>query len=346
MKCLMQNDLASHYLVDDLPGAVCVGARLHGILAKIDLGGPVSKFSQDFLGTHGLKALHALSSHLIDRVAYQEMAAVEREERLELAFRQAAERSAMFAERATQRDAALKAHFAAMAADPKFRRQRESKDLRARYKIGYVETEHYPRVMSLLRRVSSGQPLRPEDLLWLQTEADYCWTDELKNEWHTLEAKAHTAAWQKGGDPWDAINGSGHWRKAGKPDLALSLTEAALAKGGTTAKIRSALETTRGGALRDLHRLEDAKALGLNAHQLTPADFRPCTLLGAVHIELGDLVSGHRWYVKAEKLGADRRAVDQDLRALITRASKSEQRRICEFLLDRDPGRFSWLRSR
>lgn len=37
-------------------------------------------------------------------------------------------------------------------------------------------------------------------------------------------------------------------------------------------------------------------------------------------MELGDLAAGHEWYAKAEALGAERRAIDQDLRALLIRA--------------------------
>jgi Flp pilus assembly protein TadD len=119
-----------------------------------------------------------------------------------------------------------------------------------------------------------------------------------------------------------------------------------LAKATPDAKIRSALLTTRGGALRDLSKLNEAKSMGLEAHELTPKDFRPCTLLGAVHIELGDLMAGHAWYMKAEKLGADKRSVDNDLRTLLARASQSEQQRISEFLLQQDPQRFAWLRKK
>lgn len=52
--------------------------------------------------------------------------------------------------------------------------------------------------------------------------------------------------------------------------------------------------------MRDLRRLDEAKALASEAHQLTSSDYRPCTLLGAVHIELGELPTGHEWYAKAE----------------------------------------------
>lgn len=336
--------LAGKYLVDDLPGAAQIGARLHDILTKIDAGESLTRLSQEFLTTKGLEALYSLVSGRIHWEAFQQKAAVERAQRIEQATVRAAEEAAELAALATERDAAVKAHFAAMANDPKLRRQREAKELRQRFGIGYVESEHYPRVMALLRRVSDGQRLSSDEVAWLQTEAEYCWTDELQKTWHMMEAEALSASWRELGDPWDAVNASSHWRKAGRPNMALPLTEAALVRAGTAPKIRSALTTTRGGALRDLRRLDEAKALGLEAHRLTPTDFRPCTLLGAVHIELGDLASGHDWYVKAEKLGADRRSVDQDLRALLTRASKTEQHRIREFLIAQDPDRFAWLR--
>ena len=97
--------------------------------------------------------------------------------------------------------------------------------------------------------------------------------------------------------------------------------------------------------MRDVRRLADAKALGMDAHSLTPSDFRPCTLLGAVHIELGELEAGHKWYQKAETLGADRHAIDQELRALLVRSGAIERQRIRDFLMVQDPLRFAWLRT-
>ena len=42
---------------------------------------------------------------------------------------------------AAERAAAIKEHFAALDRDPKLRRQREAKQLRHRFGIGYVESE-------------------------------------------------------------------------------------------------------------------------------------------------------------------------------------------------------------
>jgi Flp pilus assembly protein TadD len=233
-----------------------------------------------------------------------------------------------------------------MAKDPVLRRKREAKDLRRRFGLGYVDDEHYGRVIGLLKQVEKGQRLRTEDVAWLRAEAEYCWTDELQKAWHRLEAQALTEAWDRTGDAWNAVNASGHWRKAGEAERALSLTEKALARASLSPKLQSALSTTRGGAMRDLRRLEEAEALGRQAHSLTPGDYRPCTLLGALLLERGDLAGGHDWYAKAEQLGASQETIDQDLRSLLVRLPSQERRRIGDYLLAQDPARFAWLTRR
>jgi hypothetical protein len=310
---------------------------------KIDAGEQVTALQRQFLTTTGLHALNALADAKTSLEEFQAAAEQEQAARIEEASTKAAKDAAELAERAEARDAAVKATFAAMANDPVLRRKREAKELRQRFGVGYIESEDYRRVMALLRQVANGQRLTVEDLAWLKTEADYCWTDELQRAWHALEAATLTKAWEHSGDPWNAVNASGHWRKAGEPERALRLTEAALARVGSSPKLRSALATTRGGAMRDLRRLDEAKALAGEAHELTPNDYRPCTLLGAVYIELGDLPTGHEWYEMAESLGAPRHAIDHELRGLLMRSSVQDQQRIREFLLRQDPERFAWL---
>lgn len=336
-------DLAQRYFLEDLPGATQLGARLNGILLKIDAGEQVTALQRQFLATTGLHALVTLADGKTTLGEFRAAAEQEQAARIEEAAVKALKDAAELAERTEVRAAAVKATFAAMANDPAIRRKREAKELRQRFGVGYIESEDYPRAMALLRQVANGQRLKVDDLAWLKTEADYCWTDELQRAWHALEAAALTKAWESSGDPWNAVNASGHWRKAGEPERALRLTEAALAKVGSNPKIRSALATTRGGAMRDLRRLDEANALASEAHQLTSSDYRPCTLLGAVHIELGDLPAGHEWYAKAESLGAPRHAIDHELRGLLMRSSSQEQQRIREYLLRQDPERFAWL---
>jgi hypothetical protein len=243
----MAEILASRYFLDDLPGASQSGARLNGILKKIDDGIPLSGLSLGFLATSKLDALCLLVAGEIGWEAFQQKAEQERADRIALAEKRAAENAEALAAQAMQRTAELKEFFAAQARDPKLKRQREAKELKQRFGIGFVDSEYYPRVMSLLRRVSSGDRLTADDVAWLQTEAEDCWTEELERAWHTIEAEALTREWERSRNPWDAINASSHWRKAAKPSTALGLTEEALAKAGIDAKARSALLTTRGG---------------------------------------------------------------------------------------------------
>lgn len=334
-----QAGLAEKYLVDDLPGAALVGARLNGILQKIEAGETLTSLAQAFLTSGGLNSLLALATGQIDRPAFEEAAARERSARIQSAKDEADRVAAEQARKAEAMDAA------AMENDPVLRRKREARALRDRFGIGFIETEHYPRAMRLLKQVASGNRLAPEDVAWLSTEAVDCWTDALQQAWHRLEAEALTKAWEKSRDPWDAVNASAHWRKADEPQQALEVTEGALAKAGRSPKPRSALLTTRGGAMRDMGRLAEARTLGLEAHELTPADFRPCTLLGAVSMGLGDLAAGYEWYAKAEALGAERRAIDQDLRALLIRSEPDTRDRIRHYLLEQDSERFAWLRN-
>lgn len=244
-----QAGLAEKYLVDDLPGAALVGARLNGILQKIEAGETLTSLAHAFLTSGGLNSLLALATGQIDRPAFEEAASLERSDRIQSAKDEADRAAAEQARKAEAMDAAIKARFAAMENDPVLRRKREARELRDRFGIGFIETEHYPRAMRLLKQVASGDRLAPEDVAWLSTEAVDCWTNALQQAWHRLEAEAFTKAWEESRDPWDAVNASAHWRKADEPQQALEVTEAALAKAGRSPKPRSALLTTRGGAM-------------------------------------------------------------------------------------------------
>lgn len=335
--------LATKYLVDDLPGARQVGSRLHGILTKFDAGAPVSELARAYLLANKLHCLHALIDGQIDFGTFKRNAVAERAHRMDMA-----EIAAMEAATAEERrKAELAAASATIFADPSYKRRQEAKQLKRRFNLGYIEPENYPRVMRLLQALAIGTRLKPEDVLWLQTRADDCWTDEVAAAWHLVEAEVLTAAWRETGDPWDAVNASSHWRKGGHPETAISLTEETLAvQAKSGPKVRSALATTRGAALRAVGRQAEAKSQGEQAHALAPNDYRPCTLLGAIHMELGELMAGHMWFMKAEQRGADKALVDHDIKALLARMRAAERDRIRAFLLDQDPERFAWLRSK
>ena len=109
-------------------------------------------------------------------------------------------------------------------------------------------------------------------------------------------------------------------------------------------KLKSAMLTTRGGALRDLERFHEAQKAGEEAHALLAQDYRPCTLLGAVHIQQGNYEQGYDWYRKAEKRGAPAEGNDQEIRSILRRMPQEKRQKAIAELIRIDPDRFSALR--
>ena len=138
------------------------------------------------------------------------------------------------------------------------------------------------------------------------------------------------------------MNACSHWRKAKLSHEALAIAEEPLVE-DRPSRVRSALLTTGGGALRDLGRYQQAVKHGTEAHALCPDDFRPCTLLGAVHIEMHAYAEGLDWYGKAEARGASRKLVDQEIRAILDAARPEEREAIRRALRANDAGRFETL---
>lgn len=344
MSSTPHRELAERYFVDDLPGASRPGARLNGILERIDSGRTISAIAQSFLEKTGLRALCDYANGEIDLEVFGSRAAPEKLVRVKAARLKEEADAAESARKAAAMDAAIKARFQAMENDPALRRKREAKELRGRYGLGFIEPEHYQRVIKLLKQIDGGKRMKPADIAWLMTDSVDCCTDEIRKAYHRLEAETLTEEWRRNGDLWVAVNASGHWRKAGKPLESLKITDEGLERSGTAPKIRSALCTTRGGAMRDLKRLAEAEVLGRDAHDLAPQDFRPCTLLGALAMQRGDFQSGQEWYKKAEELGADLHAIDQDLRSVMVSAPSEVREGLCSFLLSQDPRRYAWAR--
>ena len=119
-------DLAERYFLEDLPGATQLGARLNGILLKIDAGEHVTALQRQFLATTGLHALNALADGKTNLGEFRAAAGQEQAARIEEAAVMALKDAAEFSERAEAKAAAVKATFAAMANDPTLRRKREA----------------------------------------------------------------------------------------------------------------------------------------------------------------------------------------------------------------------------
>ena len=170
-------------------------------------------------------------------------------------------------------------------------------------------------------------------------------TDALRDAYHLVEAKFLAGEYRRTQDPWHAVNASGHYRKCSEAAAAIELLDTLPSQQLRDAKIRSAVCTTRGGGMRDLGRLDEALVMGEQGHQPQPRDFRPCTLLGAVHMELGNFGDARDWYAKAEGRGASERSIDSELRGILRRLDKSRREAMRAFLVAENPDRYGWAKS-
>ena len=347
-------DTALRYCVDDLPGASLPGARLQGILESMRLGRRVTALSLTFLQKERLEALHRLATGQLTYDSFREAALAEQAARIEAATtaRLAAEaeecaRRAAMEEKANRAMEQAEAARLARERDPRYIAQIKQRELRARYGIDtYVDQDYFSRLMAILKRVDAGQRLSAEDFVWLSTAGEAYFTDELRAAHHRLEADFFATEFRKTRDPWAAVNASGHYRKCDRPADADSLLRTISVEPQKSPKLKSALCTTHGGVMRDLGRWNEALRLGEQAHAFKPDDYRPCTLLGAVHVEMGDYGLGQEWYAKAVERGASEDSVDQDLRSIYFRADQPKQATMREFLLAQDPVRYAWARPR
>lgn len=343
-------DIAHHFYVSDIPGATIPSTRLSKVLDSIYHGRPLTVMSQGYLLEQKLTGLHQLATGQIAYETYLVAASMAQQERKQSAEteRQVKEAECLAKEAERERKYKLECEDAETAriareSDPKYIAKKKSEALRNKYGIGYIDRPMFPRMMAILKRVDSGNRLAEDGVVWLKTEAEEYFTTELQKAFHLCEAEFYAVEYRRTQDPWNAVNASGHYRKCSRPEAAFELLNSTSGCHLKDPKIKSAMSTTRGGVMRDMGQLDEARQLGEQGHELKPQDFRPCTLLGAVHMEMGNYGEAHDWYAKAEKRGASERAIDADLRSIFQRADQVKREAIKAFLLAKDSNRYRWV---
>ncbi|WP_280347583.1 hypothetical protein [Pseudomonas sp. BN414] len=339
MEKLTINDLGRRYRVE-------VSSLLLGnILNQVYQGHPLSAAFLNVLESRGLRYLH---QHATGQLTFEGYIAAldaeeaERQARIQAAIAAELARQAQLAEARRQREAAAEAERLARESDPVYIAMKRRSALYLKYGIPSLP-EQPDQLVTVLEKLDVDAALDSDEYLWLTTSGKRFFTSQVRRAYHHGQAVRCAAEFREKHDPWSAINGSGHYRKCGMAEKALELLNQVDAGRIPQAKTKSALLTTRGGVMRDMGRQKNAVDLGEQAHKLTPGDFRPCTLLGAVHMELGNYNVAHDWYDKAVKRGATEQSIDSELKRIYAQADKERRESIKDFLLAEDPVRFSWL---
>jgi hypothetical protein len=362
-------DLAIKYKIDDLIGASIPGSRISNILKELELSRELSGMTQRFLQEKGFFALFSYARKEISYADFVKSAKLEQSERrrvIEEAAIIELDRQKLGKEALLAKQEALfvkqkldeKALFAKLKNDPRNRAKERLSRLREEYGLTrYVEQDDFAKLMDILRRVDKGERLSDEEVVWLSTkhcdsDEDYLYsyesyfTDELRRKYHENEAKFYHGEFEKNKDPWFAVNASGHYRKCDEARAVETILKTIDVPSLKNQKLKSALCTTHGGVKRDLAKWDEALGLGKQAHDYTPQDFRPCTLIGAVYMETGQYNLGHSWYEKAVERGYSKDSVDSELKSIFQRLEKSQQKAMRDDLLSRDQERYRWAHGR
>lgn len=137
------------------------------------------------------------------------------------------------------------------------------------------------KLLDVLRLMESRSPLDEPTQKWLRQS-------RLSNVLATYYFREYTIA----RDPWLLVKSCSALRDAQLPQKAIEISStAANTPSNIPAKAYSALLTTRGGAFRDLGKLDEAKRAAELAINIFPGSFHPHNLVGAIFYSEGDYMS-------------------------------------------------------
>ncbi len=197
-----------------------------------------------------------------------------------------------------------------------------------------INDEGHTTVTPVLIKIDDGQLLTDNETALLKEKGLF-----------NVLATYHYRNYRKNQDPWLLVKASSELRKASLPDKAIEITSILDEMQIPEARPLSALWTTRGGALKDTGRLDEAIRCGKKAITLLPSSFHPYNLLGSIFYEREEFEQGQKYFDQALELGSPARSQEYELRATMKRATPEQRRAIVEFLLRTDPARFSWAKT-
>lgn len=247
-----------------------------------------------------------------------------------------------------------------------FAQEKEFAALKSKYDVSnYKDKTPSSPLYPILQKLDKGERLEPTDVAWLEEnkiEASqpsysyYGWQEERRYQgqrlfsgkiftaYHKIEALFYEQQYKGTGNKWNLANASSHWRKAEQPRSALNLTENLDLDKIKENKLKSALLTTRGGAFRDINKLDDTEKCALKAIEYQPQSHHPYTLMGAICFERGQFLEGERWFNEAIKRGASPRDQDAEMKRVVKNAKNGKRREVVEYLLKKDPQRYAWAK--
>ncbi|MDX9862161.1 MAG: hypothetical protein RBS99_14725 [Rhodospirillales bacterium] len=184
----------------------------------------------------------------------------------------------------------------------------------------------------ILKKLECHKQLDAQELDWLEHKQQ-----------NNLLATIYFRNYKENDDQWLLVKACKFLRKAGLPEKVLSITSDVSSSNTRDKKVLSALLTTRGGALRDLNNIEEAKKSALDAIRISPMSFHPHNLMGAILYEEGSFIEGDKYFDESDRLGSNPRDHKIEIQRMLSRSTTEARNKIIKFLLSKDSKKYSWV---
>lgn len=198
---------------------------------------------------------------------------------------------------------------------------------------------------TIMLKLEKGERLDPILVIPLIQEKMLSYDGKIALAHHKLEAEFYEKELQRTGNKWHIPTASSYWRKADEPEKSLKVTDLNLGK-IKESKLKSAILVTRGGAFRDMIKLDEAENCARKAIEYHPDSYQPYTLMGAIFYDRGSYAEGDYWFEQAIQRGAKTEDIDDEIKRVL-RSTRDEIKRheAAEYLLRKDAKRYSWAKS-
>jgi hypothetical protein len=324
-------NLCQEYFLDLSKSELLQTGRSKDILEKYKENKSLSNFEQAYINEYLLRSLTQFLPSFLKRTANK----VELERFTEeKAFQEKLRQEAIEKQKLLE-------------SDPVYIAKQKEQALLKKYEINeYISGALPIEISEILSKLDREIRLSQDEAVWLNTLGKKFFSSKVRHKFHRLEANYYLQEYKKNvKNIWNAINASSQLRKCQASLEAEGLLESITVSDKKDKKLLSAYFTTLGGVRRDLRKVNVAIDNASKAHNLTPDNYRPCTLLGAIYMETYQYTLGHEWYEKAIERGATDQSVNADLKSIISKMDKTKRNEMIEHLLKLDHLTYSWLKS-
>ncbi|MDY6896990.1 MAG: hypothetical protein SWZ49_02795 [Cyanobacteriota bacterium] len=224
--------------------------------------------------------------------------------------------------------------------------------LKRNYKVGITLRRKYQIIdpnlpidpfYEIMLKLEREERLDPKQVVQLIEERRLSRHGKIAIAYYRLEAIFYEKEYKRTGNKWNLPSASSNWRKADDSEKALEVTEKVNLSKVREASLKSALLVTRGGAFRDLSRLEQAESCAAQAMESQPDNHQPYTLMAAICYDLGKYADGDAWFEMAAERGA--KDIDDEIEKIVRMTKdKNKRKEVVEYLLNKDPKRYGWAK--